>query len=67
LSGEERTAIDVRMQELRGARGGSDARAIRQATESLEQATRDFAQRRMDANVRKALAGHRLDEFESKA
>jgi molecular chaperone HscA len=67
LSGEERSAIDLRMQELRGVRASRDARAIRHATELLEQATRDFAQRRMDANVRRALAGHRLDEFASKA
>jgi molecular chaperone HscA len=66
LSSEERSAIDARMQELRDVRAGSDARAIRQATEMLEQATRNFAQRRMDANVRKALAGHRVDEFGSK-
>ncbi len=67
LSIEERAAIDTRMQELRRARAGADTRAIRRAAELLEQATRDFAQRRMDANVRKALAGHRLDEFGSKA
>ena len=67
LSSEERSTIDTRMRELRSLRAGSDVRAIRQAAELLEQATRDFAQRRMDANVRKALAGHRLDEFGSRA
>jgi hypothetical protein len=31
----------------------------------VDSATREFAARRMDAGIRKALAGHRLEEFHS--
>jgi molecular chaperone HscA len=65
LSSEERAAIEARIEQLRRARAGEEPRAIRQAAEQLEQATRDFAQRRMDAKLREALAGHRLEEFRS--
>jgi molecular chaperone HscA len=53
------------MAALRAARAGSVASVIKQAIHDVDQATRDFAMRRMDAGVRAALAGHRLDEFRS--
>ena len=37
---------------------------IKQAVKALDHATQTFAQRRMDENIRKALAGHKLDEFD---
>jgi molecular chaperone HscA len=37
---------------------------IKQAIKALDQATQTFAQRRMDENIRKALAGHKLEEFD---
>ena len=37
---------------------------IKRAIKKLDQATQTFAQRRMDENIRKALAGHRLEEFD---
>ncbi len=37
--------------------------ALRSATEALNQATTPFAARRMDARVREALAGQRLDQL----
>jgi len=64
LSGEERAAIEEAMDSLRRAREGSDHHAIKAAIEATDRATADFAARRMDANVRKALAGHRVEEFE---
>ena len=36
---------------------------VRDGFASLEQATREFAARRMDAGIRRALAGHRPEEF----
>ncbi|MEX8518111.1 MAG: Fe-S protein assembly chaperone HscA [Leptothrix sp. (in: b-proteobacteria)] len=36
---------------------------LRQATDALNQATTPFAGRRMDARVRQALAGQRIEEF----
>jgi molecular chaperone HscA len=38
----------------------SDHRAIRQATDALNRATEEFAARRMDAGVKRALAGKRI-------
>ncbi len=64
LDAAERAAIDRCLQALRAARAGSDGKRIKQAIESLDAATQDFAARRMDAGIRQALAGHRLDEFE---
>jgi len=65
LSRDERAAIDAALALLRNARAGTDAAAIKQAITAVDQATQAFAARRMDASVRAALAGHRLDEFKS--
>jgi molecular chaperone HscA len=65
LDEAERCAIRDAVAALRTARTGSDERAIRTAISALDSATREFAARRMDAGVRKALSGHRLDEFNS--
>jgi molecular chaperone HscA len=43
---------------------GTDLAAVKRATESLNQGTVEFAARRMDLSVKKALTGHRLDELE---
>ena len=42
----------------------TDAEAINQGVEMLGKASEDFAALRMDAAVRKAFAGHKLDELE---
>ena len=63
LDAGERAAIAARLEELGRARNGADARAVKRAAEALEQATREFAARRMDAGIRRALAGHRPEEF----
>ncbi|PKM43504.1 MAG: Fe-S protein assembly chaperone HscA [Gammaproteobacteria bacterium HGW-Gammaproteobacteria-1] len=63
LNVEERAAIDQGMTALRTARDGSDHRAIKRAIEALDHASAEFAARRMDAGIKKALAGHRIDEL----
>ena len=63
LNPAERAAIDQAMDELRRRRDGSDHRAIKQAIEATDRASAEFAQRRMDAGIRRALAGHRVDEL----
>jgi len=65
LSTEERASIDATLVVLQQARGGDQIQAIKQAIESLDQATADYAARRMDASVQKVLKGHTLDEFQS--
>lgn len=67
LDEKERAEIEVATNALRVARNGTDVQGIRQAISVLEVATREFAQRRMDASVRKALSGHRVDEFDTSA
>lgn len=63
LNGQERAAIDQAMAALRVARDGNDHRAIKRAIEAMDHASAEFAARRMDAGIKKALAGHRIDEL----
>ena len=63
LNGEERTAIENKISELEQRMKGDDHLAIKRAVESLNEATSEFAARRMDASVKKALRGHKLDEL----
>lgn len=63
LSADERGTIDAGINTLQQARDGGDIQAIKAAIESLDQATADFAARRMNASVQKVLKGHTLDEF----
>jgi len=65
LDQNERAAIDAALAALHNARAGTDTTAIKRAVAVVDQATQAFAMRRMDASVRAALAGHRLDEFKS--
>ncbi|WP_137885019.1 Fe-S protein assembly chaperone HscA [Pseudomonas sp. 2FE] len=64
LSEEERVVIDLHMQQLRELMVGADGPAIEQQTKRLSQVTDAFAARRMDATVKAALAGRRLNEIE---
>jgi len=60
LSSEEIQAIEQAMQELDRRVAGTDHRAIKQATEVLGRATDEFAARRMDEGIRRALAGKKI-------
>jgi len=60
LEPAERAAIDARMLALEASLRGADHRALRSGTEALNKATEDFAARRMDAGVRRALAGRKI-------
>ncbi|MCS6787341.1 MAG: Fe-S protein assembly chaperone HscA [Thiobacillaceae bacterium] len=64
LSAEERATIEQLCTTLAAALAGDDVQAIRQASAGLNQGTVEFAARRMDASVRRALAGHRLEEID---
>ena len=64
LSAEERIAIDYQLEQLQGLLAGTDGAAIEQQTKRLTQVTDAFAARRMDASVKAALAGRRLNEIE---
>ncbi len=57
LSAAEREAIDRQMAALAAVAAASDHRAIKQAGDALNRATEEFAGRRMDAGVKRALTG----------
>jgi molecular chaperone HscA len=57
------TALDHLLKVMRGA----DPQAIREAIEELDKVTRDFAARRMDAAINKAMQGHRVEDFTEQA
>ena len=65
LSADERANIDAALVVLQQARNGNQIQAIKRAIEVLDQATVEYAARRMDASVQKVLKGHKLDEFQS--
>jgi molecular chaperone HscA len=54
------TALDALLKVAKG----QDALAIKRSIEHLDQMTQHFAARRMDAAIRKAMKGHRIDEFQ---
>ncbi|HEI8867625.1 TPA: Fe-S protein assembly chaperone HscA [Serratia odorifera] len=62
LGAEERQAIDSAVAALQQAVQGTDPAAIEAAIKTLDATTQDFAARRMDASIRRALAGHSVDE-----
>jgi molecular chaperone HscA len=63
LDAAERSAVDAALAQLKAARDGDDPQAVKHAHEDLEKASQEFAARRMNASIKKALAGHRLEEL----
>jgi molecular chaperone HscA len=65
LTPEERREIETKIEKLEQLIPGNDSRAIKQSADALNKATEDFAARRMDASVRKALAGRKLSSLDA--
>jgi len=63
LDTAERQAIDQAAEMLAAARSGDDYRAIRTAVERLEAASAVYVERRMNANIQRAMTGHAVDDF----
>ena len=63
LDSNEREVIDAAAEALGKARAGDDHRAIKTAIEKLEAVSTVFVDRRMNANIHQAMAGHAVDEF----
>jgi len=63
LNDEERARLDAALAELRAQAEGDDHLKIKQAIEALNAASDDFAARRMDAGIKAAMAGHKVEEF----
>ncbi len=63
LTPEEDARIHAGMAALAAAEQGEDVERIRHAAEELGRSTDAFAARRMDRNIRAALAGQRIDRL----
>jgi molecular chaperone HscA len=63
LNVNERQEIELVANALRDLTDSKDLRAIKDAKAALDNAATEFVARRMDGNIRKALAGHNVDEF----
>ncbi len=65
LSADEYAIIRQQVDELQSIAQGSEQRAIKLKIDQVDQLTAEFAQRRMDASINKALAGQRVDDLDN--
>lgn len=65
LLGGERERIEAAAQELRAARDGENHRRIAAKIEALDEVSHEFAGRRMDHAIKRALAGRAVEGIES--
>src|SRR5574340_487060 len=63
LDAAETAVIEDSIARLEKLIAGTDHQAIKRGVEALNAATTEFAQRRMDQNVRRAMAGQKLETF----
>ncbi|MBL0276627.1 MAG: Fe-S protein assembly chaperone HscA [Anaeromyxobacter sp.] len=63
LLATERGAIEQQLAGLKGAMAGDDYLAIKAWIEAVDDATKVFAERRMDKHIKMAMAGRRVEEF----
>lgn len=63
LSPDERAVVDAHIEKARVALSVEDLEKVREAVRALSAATDDFAARRMDRSIRRALAGKSLNEI----
>jgi molecular chaperone HscA len=65
LSALERAHVDACVAKLQVVMMGDDRRAIDQAMDALNKGTAEFAARRMNQSVQRALSGKKVEELES--
>jgi len=63
LNEQERLDIENALDVIKKVQHGMDHRAIKHAIEDLDKASTELAVRRMNASIRRALAGRKLEEF----
>ncbi|MCA6219098.1 Fe-S protein assembly chaperone HscA [Photorhabdus antumapuensis] len=63
LNEQEQAAIDAAVEILIKSVQGSDPEIIENAIKQLDKQTQEFAARRMNSSIRRALAGHSVDEI----
>jgi molecular chaperone HscA len=64
LSAEERADLEQGMARLREVKEACDSKAIKQAIDDLNARSTEFAARRMNASIQKALSGQNLETFD---
>jgi molecular chaperone HscA len=65
LNTEERAGVDQQLDALKqAAENSTDAEAVKDAVKALESHCEFYVERRMNSGIRKAMAGHKVDEFE---
>jgi len=65
LNNEERAGVDRQLDALKqAAENSTDAEAVKDAIKALESHCEFYVERRMNSGIRKAMAGHKVDEFE---
>jgi molecular chaperone HscA len=65
LNAKEIAAIEHSIAILEGLLDGTNEQAIKRGGEALNRATTEFAQRRMNRSVRRALTGQKLESLGS--
>ncbi len=63
---DECQKINQALENLREAENGSSLDEVKRLTTVLDEASANFAAKRMDANIQKVLAGHRVTDFDNK-
>ncbi len=63
LSTDEIRQVQSKLEMLQKTRQGNDHAAIKRAIDDLNQASTEFAARRMNESISSAMAGHKLDDF----
>lgn len=63
LNIDERKEVDLAADKLNTLSKSSDLRAIKDAIAEVDKVAATFVARRMDGNIKKALAGHNVNEF----
>ncbi|MCK5387617.1 MAG: Fe-S protein assembly chaperone HscA, partial [Gammaproteobacteria bacterium] len=63
LNAEERKELDLAASKLSELTNSNELRAIKDAIAELDKVATEFVARRMDGNIKKALAGHNVNEF----
>jgi molecular chaperone HscA len=66
LKREEFLAIHIALDTLLQVMQETDPQIIKKAIENLDKVTQEFASRRMDASIHKAMAGRKIEEFMEK-
>jgi molecular chaperone HscA len=63
LKQDEFCKINRALDELLKLKSNTDAQAIKRSIEKLDEVTKEFAAKRMDASISKAMKGHTVNEF----